>query len=223
MVAQSMVTRTQRRTEKRQAWSIVALVAVVALISFAFGVVVGQQGFFSKLGEDSVTEVRLPMATQIPVPQPPPKEESSNLTFYDNLPQGNQAPLGSGINLPPKTDPPPATKSRPVVKTPVPVVPEKTVSKPVQTQVATTPTKSVSTSGAFVVQIASFRTAEDAQKLRKRLIGMKIDAFVEKADLGEKGVWHRVLAGPYAERASADQIAAQLKQKERLSALVRRR
>jgi cell division septation protein DedD len=218
-----MVTRTQRRTEKKQAWSIVALVAVVAFISFAFGVVVGQQGFFSKLGEDSVTEVRLPMATQIPVPQPPPKEESSNLTFYDNLPQGNQAPLGSGINLPPKTDSPPTIKSKPVVKKQVPVAPEKAISKPAVAQTATAPAKHVSASGAFVVQIASFRTAEDAQKLRKRLMGMKIDAFVEQADLGEKGVWHRVLAGPYAERATADQVAAQLKQKERLSALVRRR
>ncbi len=52
-------------------------------------------------------------------PPPPPHEESApekpeRLTFYDNLPKGNQAPLGSGINLPP-VQPKKAVQAKPEI------------------------------------------------------------------------------------------------------------
>ena len=74
-----------------------------------------------------------------------------------------------------------------------------------------------------MVQVASFRTSEDARKLADRLKIYQLTTFVESADLGKKGVWYRVLAGPYENREKADQTSALLKAKERLSALVRQR
>jgi cell division septation protein DedD len=173
---------------------IVVLIIAVAAVSFSLGVMFGQRNVSSQelvAKADSSTPAKV---TQI-VPPPPPQEETGpekpeRLTFYDNLPKGNQAPLGSGINLPPEQ-----------------------------------PTKAVQATAeaSFVVQIASFRTGEDAKGLAARLKLYKLPTFVETADLGDKGVWYRVLAGPYSSREGADTVAVLLKEKERLSALVRKR
>jgi len=220
MMVQPVVSRTQRRIERKQLMLIVVLIIAVAAVSFSLGVMFGQRNISSQglVAEvDSLTPAKV---TQI-VPPPPPQEETvpekpERLTFYDNLPKGNQAPLGSGINLPPEKP----TKA--VQAKPKPAV-KKTEVKPVAAtpKRATVPT--VSAEGSFVVQIASFRTGEDARRLAARLKLYKLSTFIETADLGEKGVWYRVLAGPYNSREGADTVAALLKKKERLSALVRKR
>lgn len=218
-MAQPVVTRSQRRIERKLVGWIVVLVLAVAGVSFALGYVLGQRGDRLPGLSKGVEAPRLPIATQ-PVPPPPEKAadaatQPEKLTFYDNLPKGDQAPLGSGINLPPKTgekpDPKPASSS---VK-----------SKPAEVKAIkkAAPAVPVSSSGAYIVQIASFRTTTDAQKLVSRLQALDLPASVERADLGAKGVWYRVVAGPYDDRGAADQVASKLKEKERLSALVRKR
>jgi len=220
MMVQPVVSRTQRRIERKQLMLIVVLIIAVAAVSFSLGVMFGQrnvssQGLVAKA--DSSTPAKV---TQI-VPPPPPKEETEpekpeRLTFYDNLPKGNQAPLGSGINLPPE-QPTKAVQAKPkrAVK--------QTEMKPVaaKPKQATVPT--IAAEASFVVQIASFRTGEDAKGLAARLKLYKLPTFIETADLGDKGVWYRVLAGPYSSREGADTVAVLLKEKERLSALVRKR
>ncbi len=220
MMAQPVVSRTQRRIERKQIVLIIILILAVAGVSFSLGVMFGQQ---NRVGNDLVADTgkpKLPEVTQV-VPPPPPQvaegavEKQDKLTFYDNLPKGNQAPLGSGINLPPEEQ-----KSAPEAA-------PKELAKPVAAPVAP-PAKSAAVpataaDGGFIVQIASFRTSADAAKLALRLNGYKLKTSVEKVDLGAKGTWHRVLAGPYANRESADQVASLLREKERLSALVRQR
>ena len=103
MKVQPVVSRTQRRIERKQLMLIVVLIIAVAAVSFSLGMMFGQrnvssQGLVAEV--DSSTPAKV---TQI-VPPPPPQEETvpekpERLTFYDNLPKGNQAPLGSGINL----------------------------------------------------------------------------------------------------------------------------
>lgn len=220
-MVQPVVSRSQRRIERKQLILVIVLILAVSGVSFSLGVMFGQRTALeqtSDVGSDSLA----PSAVTQLAPPPPPKEEPvpekpERLTFYDNLPKGNQAPLGSGINLPPespskavekKRKPQPAAKQ--AVKSVV-VVPDE-VSAP-----------AASANGSFVVQIASFRTGEDAGKLASRLKLYKLSTFIETADLGQKGVWHRVLAGPYKSRDDADSAAALLKKKERLSALVRQR
>ena len=219
-MVQPVVSRTQRRIERKQLMLIVVLIIAVAAVSFSLGVMFGQRNVSSQelvAKADSSTPAKV---TQI-VPPPPPQEETGpekpeRLTFYDNLPKGNQAPLGSGINLPPE-QPTKAVQAKP--KRAVKQTEMKPVaSKPKQ---ATVPT--ISAEASFVVQIASFRTGEDAKGLAARLKLYKLPTFVETADLGDKGVWYRVLAGPYSSREGADTVAVLLKEKERLSALVRKR
>lgn len=213
-MAQHVVTRTQRRIERKQLVLIVILILVVAGGSFALGVMYGGKKNALTGGEYSTTKPKIPMVTQITPPPPPeaekPAEQEEKLTFYDNLPKGKQAPLGSGINLPP------------VQKQPAPKpgkTPEQVNIKPSSVPEAAP----VATVGSFVVQIASFRTSEDAAKLVDRLKKYSLKAFVEEVDLEDKGVWYRVLVGPYDGRENADKAAGLLREKERFSALVRKR
>lgn len=224
-MVQPVATRSQRRLERKQVVLIAVLIFAVASVSFGLGVMFGQGGgSLPGLSADG-EKPKLPMVINVAPPPPPPLEVASEepkraeeLTFYDNLPKGNQAPLGSGINLPPEKKRTAAKTKKSVVKAaPLAPVP----SKPLAPSASTPPV--ASTDGAFVVQIASFRTSEDAGKLARRLKSHKLATFIESADLGEKGVWHRVLAGPYSSRENADQAAAFLQKKERFSVLVRQR
>ena len=219
---QPVVTRSQRRVERKQIVLVIVLIIAVAGVSFTLGVMFGQRTM-PGAGQVSDSEPPTPVAVTQPVPLPPPPaadggaEKQDKLTFYDNLPKGNQAPLGSGINLPPEPEKPAAeTKAKGTTKSPAaaeaPAPDVKTVVAP-----------AAAADGAFIVQIASFRGKADAGKLVQRLTRYQLKASVEAVDLGSKGVWYRVLAGPYPSRESADQVAGLLRDKERLSALVRQR
>ena len=215
-MVQPVVTRTQRRIERKQVVLIVVMILAVAGISFFLGAQFGQRDrALSGLAADIETPKLPVVATVVPPPPPVPEAAADKLTFYDNLPKGNQAPLGSGINLPPEQAKPAITAKQKDDVKPADL-PTGPISKPVVAPAA-------SVGGAFVVQVASFRTVEDAGKMANRLKSYKLTTFVEAADLGKKGVWHRVLVGPYADRESADQAATLLREKERLSALVRKR
>jgi len=214
-MVQAVVTRSQRRLERKQVVLIVVLILAVAGVSFSLGVLFGQSSASLSGVSAEAEKPELSMVTKA-VPPPPPVTEAvpEKLTFYDNLPKGNQAPLGSGINLPPEQKKtPPEVKKKAVVK---PASLPKPLPKPVAAS-------AVAAGGAFVVQVASFRTSEDAGKLAERLKVYQLATFVESVDLGEKGVWHRVLVGPYVNREKADQTTRLLREKERLSALVRQR
>lgn len=219
MMVQPVVSRSQRRIERKQLVGIVVLIFAIAGVSFSLGVMYGRQGGDLPGLAGDVDKPKLPMVAKIaPPPKPEPEvveEQLEKLTFYDNLPKGDQAPLGSGINLPPEKH------------EPVKAVVKKETAQPVKVQTKPVPKPEIApvaaAGGSFVVQVASFRTSEDANKLATRLKTYQMTTFLETADLGDKGVWHRVLSGPYSSRENADRAADLLRKKERLSALVRQR
>lgn len=71
--------------------------------------------------------------------------------------------------------------------------------------------------GNYRIQLASLKTEADARKTWKRLSGKYKDilgplAFhLEKIDLGTKGVYYRVQAGPFTAKADAKDICTKLK------------
>lgn len=215
-MVQAMVTRSQRRLERKQVVQIAVMILAVAGVSFSLGVLFGKSGS-SLLGSSADTEKpKLPVVASVVAPPPPVSEAVPEImTFYDNLPTGNQAPLGSGINLPQEQE----KTATEMIKKAV-VKPAQLPSEPLPKAVTVTP---AATDGVFVVQVASFRTSEDAGKMASRLKDYKLSTFVESVDLGEKGMWHRVLVGPYTNREDADRTTGLLREKERLSALVRQR
>lgn len=118
----------------------------------------------------------------------------------------------------PKTTPAPAqTKPKP-----------KPVAKPVAKTISKPPVKAAPTDGAFLVQIASFRSEVQAQAAWERLTGRLaqatsgLSANVQRADLGAKGVYYRLRASSFADRDSAKTFCDQLKKSGQDCLVVRR-
>ncbi len=235
-MVQQVKSRSQRRMEKKQALLVVVLLLVASLASFSLGVIVG------KSRPDEVSIAPSPAIPSYPVepvassPKPSDKvaespgqertEKNPQLTFYDALPKGAQPPLGSGINLPPAEKPSPVVKEAPVQQQPVvkeilESLPEKKV-EPVKKAAVQAPLPKADSKGAYVVQVASFKQQKDARGLRDRLV-KTYPAFTESADLGEKGVWHRVLVGPFTNTDVAKTVMEHLKAEEKISGIVKRR
>lgn len=74
----------------------------------------------------------------------------------------------------------------------------------------------------YVLQVGSFKRAEDADRLRAQLILLNLDARVERAKLRNAEVWHRVLVGPFPNQASVTRARAALANHEIESLLLKR-
>jgi len=132
------------------------------------------------------------------------------------LPRGETQPLGSGINLPPQTTAPPKADLKPaaVIKPP-----PAALHPPAETH----PLSLSNTAGAYLVQAASFRQLDEARAFQEKLTGKDYPAYVEKIDLGSKGVWFRVLTGPFKGPDQAQKIAAKLHDEFRITPIVKKR
>lgn len=49
----------------------------------------------------------------------------------------------------------------------------------------------------YYLQAGSFQDTEDAENLKARIAMLGMEAYVQSADLSEKGMWHRVRVGPF--------------------------
>ncbi|PLX84803.1 MAG: hypothetical protein C0614_04840 [Desulfuromonas sp.] len=220
-MAQPMAARSYRgRDRKYLVWTGLLLISFTCA-GFGFGYVYGRQTVRS-VPSSEVESMPVLAAKQVEVPPRPALKETTvpqSLSFYEDLPKGQQAPLGSGINLPPDVVALEmgGGQSRRVEDTGASAI--STEKKPSVKPFAA----AVDADGSFMVQVASFRAEQDARKLIERIGRLKVTASVERADLGDKGVWFRVISGPYRQRREAEQVRELLKERERLAALVRGR
>ena len=67
--------------------------------------------------------------------------------------------------------------------------------------------------GGWAVQLGAFKSEAEANKLRDRVRNASVAAFVDRSGSGEQTLW-RVRAGPYVDRAGADNARTTLKQKQ---------
>jgi cell division septation protein DedD len=106
---------------------------------------------------------------------------------------------------------PAAAPTQPV--TPQPATPQPVAQQPAVTQPTPTPAALPSSvpAGDFVVQLASLRSDEEARATFGRLqnrFGSILSGFgpnIQRADLGDRGIYHRVRVGPM-DRAAADSL-----------------
>lgn len=244
-MAQQVVSRSQRRMEKKQTLFMVSMLLVVGLVCFFLGVMVGRSGEQSLVAEEHLPMQKPLAVTQDEVAEPKSEEnlaapktseeaQGPQLTYHDTLAEGKQNGLGSGLNFPPepaRTEPAPEPISQPVVKAKEPVKAvtaprEKPIAAPAL-PVASKPVVSkpaAVASGSYLVQVAAVKQRQGAEGLRDRMKKKGYAAFVEAADLGAKGTWYRVYAGPFGNKTDADQAVRSLKA-DRISAapLVKRR
>jgi cell division septation protein DedD len=143
--------------------------------------------------------------------------------------QSAEAPPAPASEAAPETTaaaaptPPAPEPVAPKAEAPKPETPKTEPAKAEATQpapepeVKPAPTPREAASGAYVMQMASLRSESDAQAAWKRiqakhvalLEGLK--PLVERADLGDRGVFYRLQAGPFPSKATADDLCAQLK------------
>ncbi len=84
-------------------------------------------------------------------------------------------------------------------------------------------TPPISRSGSNVVyriQLASFRTQADAMVMQKKLARAGFASQVKKADLGDKGQWFRLYAGPYDSRSNAEAVQQNINAQVKLKGFI---
>lgn len=134
-----------------------------------------------------------------------------------------QSPLGNGINSAPvmpkvsKVAAEVATVVAPEVA-PV-VVAEQVVSPVAPAESVTAPT--VQGGAVYVVQVGSFKSRSDAEKLQQKL-QKDYTVLVRQVDLGAKGVWFRVLVGASATKQAATKLQEQLLSQYKMSGFVKK-
>ena len=143
-----------------------------------------------------------PVAPSPPVVAAPPPEPAAPPPVVAAPPLEPVAPppVEIAAAAPPESPPP---ESPPAVVPPSPPPPP--------------PPAVVATAGGARVQLASVRSAEAARAEWARLLRLHDDSLgalqlvVEQADLGDRGTFFRVQAGPLADRAAAAELCARLK------------
>jgi cell division septation protein DedD len=151
------------------------------------------------------------MVTPEPPPALPPVASAS--------PKAVDPPAANKPLLPPPAASPPPTESKPALvagRTPAPAPPAKPAT------VKATP------SGSWQVQLGALRSQADAEGEWKKLQKANTDLLsglspeVIRADLGDKGVFWRLRAGPFADPDAAKTLCTAMEARKNRCAVVRK-
>ncbi len=148
--------------------------------------------------------------TNAPVGADPP------LTFYETLPKGGKAVIGSGLN-PAKKEPvqlpkkvPPAPDA-PAQQSPVSAAAKAAQAGAQPEQAKSAPAgeaaKQSTAVGRFCVQVASTRERKEAETLKARLTEKGLPAFVVESTIKDRGTWFRVRVGKHLTQQAAGELA----------------
>ncbi len=159
------------------------------------------------------------------VRKPQPKEPVFD--FYTLLPESEV--LTSGDKLAPAKPKPQPSQGKPKPAVSQTVGKKPAVSKPVQNEPPVVSAvdshgremaapesenvKDISTVKGreeFLLQAGSFRSSQDAERLRVRLILSGYDARIAKVTVRGSEQWHRVQVGPYSSRKAVDKAKSTL-------------
>jgi len=103
---------------------------------------------------------------------------------------------------------------KPPVIPPKPLSPQKEepatkAAEAVEEKTASAPTPGAS-GNSYLLQVASFRTVADAERLKARLALLGIQAQIQQVTVNGKDTYHRVRTGPYAGKESVTEARALL-------------
>lgn len=76
-------------------------------------------------------------------------------------------------------------------------------TEPAQVSVQTPPSSAPAQTSAdeFILQVGSFASEADADRLRAQLLMLNLEARLEKVTIRNGEVWHRVVVGPFTDQA----------------------
>jgi len=126
------------------------------------------------------------------------------LSFYKDLPKQSVTPAPVSAKA--------VAKVKPVAKPAITQVIEK-VLRPVSTAPVI---KKVLDDSDYRIQLASFRSFSDAMPLQKKMSKSGFSTFIHQVDLGAKGQWFRVYAGPFVSKSEAEDSRQRIEQQMKL-------
>jgi len=74
---------------------------------------------------------------------------------------------------------------------------------------------------SYFLQVGSFQAAAEADNMKARLALLGLEAVIQTADIPDKGVWHRVRIGPFANIEDMNRSRTLLAQNDIPSSLVK--
>lgn len=164
----------------------------------------------------------------VKIKPPPDKIGGLNIPDKDNPLYGARP----GNQLVEKILPPPEAPAPRPLPPPPPQAPPAALAPPPPTAAAAKPAPKPPAQQAALpdgvrVQLASVRSAEAARDEWTRLkqdnpdlLG-KLTAVAVRADLGDRGIWYKIEAGPLPSKAAADRLCGEMKQRDLGCQLVR--
>lgn len=222
-------------------------VVVVAICSFGAGVLVDRFIFHANrpqdvqmAGQPAGAKPVDPAAQKAASPQTTggPAEQKNSpltgeppLTFYETLPKGGKAILGTGINASKSEVPRSGAPGKAASPAPAPVpsaadkggagdVRKNESQRPVEGEGARSAEKSdtgrenlqrkSSPGSTFSVQVASSKDRKEAEEIRKSLVGRGYAAYIVETEISGKGTWFRVRVGKTMDQGTASSLATVL-------------
>jgi cell division protein FtsN len=231
-VARSSVNKNR---PKKQAAGVFAIVILGALsVTFVAGVLTGWFIFRHAAKKAAATAAvtagqQEAALAQGGAPLPAGGEgrvQEPSLTFYETLPKGGKAVIGTGLN-PKREEASPAAKpgaTAPSPQAPTQPAPASAASAGAggaKEEGAKTPEKANSSAriqeqeatvkkpapgkGKFCVQVASYKDRKEAEAVRAKAAARGLDAYIVESNVPDKGVWYRIRVGRHLEQAEANE------------------
>jgi cell division protein FtsN len=186
----------QKNRPRKEPVGVVALLSVATLLA-TFGTGVATGWFMFKASHKvPAAGVAQPAKREDPALLPAklnPAAPDAPLTFYKTLPAGGKGVMGSGLNL--KKPAPAATAPHPA-----PVAAQPTSAAAAQ--------EKPEASARFVVQIASYRDKQEAERAQAKLSGHGVAAYVLESKFPDDTVWYRIRVGRHLSKTEAEELAA---------------
>lgn len=176
---------------------------------------------YNRIGQPAPSATRPQVERLLPPPEPPmPRPPAPVDTRAQPTPPQNgtpRPPLTRDQAQPPPAGPGPVAQAPAPAPTPAPPQPAPQAPRP--QQLANAPQPGVIPPGSMRVQLASMGSQDAAnaeiQRLRRGQPELlrDLNMVVVRTDLGTRGTFYRVQAGPLRDRAAADQLCAALQQR----------
>lgn len=230
---------SKNRTRKQPVGIFVIILISAVSMSFALGLLSGWFLFKpgrkaaqnqAALGSDGTRSASAPSspAAQFQNPEASAsKAAAPPLTFYETLPKGGKAVIGSGLN-PKKNEAAQAPKPGAVAPaapqhtgvpqpaaTPATVKPEELKEqapaaaehpKPPAAE-AGPPRKQADAVGKFCVQVASSQDRKEAETLKAKLAEKGLPVYILESKIKDKGTWYRIRIGKHLTQQAAGELA----------------